>query len=292
MPNPAVVIYVNQLNAKARRYAQSYQQFFARRGESIVVIESSVNRDADHQGLLAALADAQECVVIGGDGSVNIAVNALIASHRTHIVSLSVVGVGTGNDFARDHDLHDWRWRMQGQPKSHWEAVGCVYIHDQTRYFVNHVGTGLSVDVMGLQPKWLKYQFGGLSYFIALLRYLFSPQDQRRYIQRCGRPDLGQFVALGRYIGGGFKVFPSADRKRAQFCGIYIPKLSRWQQLIALARVLQGRLNKAPQVEVQYGETMTIGAAEQPLELDGDIYFCGPAQVAVIHAAIQVNQVN
>src|SRR5690554_7097225 len=93
MPNPAVVIYVNQLNAKARRYAQSYQQFFARQGESIVVIESSVNRDADHQGLLAALADAQECVVIGGDGSVNIAVNALIADRKSTRLNSSHVRI-------------------------------------------------------------------------------------------------------------------------------------------------------------------------------------------------------
>lgn len=296
MPDRVVVIYTNQLSAKARRYRQRYDDFFRAQGNRVVQLASTADRAVDHEQLVTLLSTAHECVAIGGDGTVNIAVNALLASQRSAAVSLTVIGVGTGNDFARDHGLQHWRWRLeQPVPNCRWEALGLVQTPQSSRYFVNHVGTGLSVDVMTLQPRWMKYQLGALSYFVALLRYLFGPRANRSRIPRQSSWDQGQFVALGRYLGGGFCVHPTADRTHASLRGIFIPELSRWQLFKALRCVLQGRLEQAEAIELQHaadGAHITIGAAGALLELDGDSYEQGPAQVTVVPQAIQVNYIN
>ncbi|PHR64160.1 MAG: hypothetical protein COA51_08785 [Idiomarina sp.] len=284
-----VVIYYNQLSQRARRLANRYQTFFVSGACDVTLLPSSASSVRDQTQLMQVSERAQECVVIGGDGSINIVVNALIQAERHRQVALTVIPVGTGNDFARDHNLKHWNWRMKAEFATQVEAVGYVQSNDQSRYFVNHVGTGLSVDLMRLQPHWLKQSAGHLSYLIALARYLFGSMTSRSRVRRGNYWDDGQFVALGRYIGGGFLVHPQADRRNAMLARIRVPKMPRWRKVKALLNVLRGRIETTASIDFERGNKFQLGDTEHVLELDGDIYFQGPATVSIATVTILVS---
>lgn len=285
MPD-TVVIYFNALSCRARRFAQHYEAYFEayflsqKNSGSVVVLPSSASRHHDLESLRQACKSANECVVIGGDGSVNIAANVVVKTP----VKLTVIPVGTGNDFARDHGLRTWRWRMRTPITTSIECLGVA----NTCYFVNHVGTGLSVDLMHLQPAWLKQSAGRLSYSIALLRYLFGSFNHRSRVHHEQHWDDGQIVALGRYIGGGIPVHPNANRGAGVLARIGIPQMQRWQQLKALLRVVQNKVEQTPALEFSTAKQFSIGDSEHPVELDGDIHFQGPVSVSVLTEAIYV----
>src|SRR5690554_2404596 len=156
------------------------------------------------------------------------------------------------------------------------------------RYFVNHIGCGLSVDIMKLQPGWLKRSVGQLSYSIALLRYLFGREALRSRIRYQHEWDDGQIVALGPCIGGDIKVHPNADRQASTLAFIRIPKLTRMRQLQALLRVWQGHITDEPALIYTTGHSFPIGDSEHLLELDGDVLFHGPAAVQIVEQALVV----
>ncbi|WP_417665131.1 diacylglycerol/lipid kinase family protein [Pseudidiomarina sp.] len=283
---PDIVIYFNALSSRARRFARHYEAYFEayflsqQNAGSVVVLPSSASRHHDIGLLREACQTASECVVIGGDGSVNIVANVVVKTS----VKLTVIPVGTGNDFARDHGLCNWRWRMRKPITTSKECLGVA----NTCYFVNHVGTGLSVDLMHLQPAWLKQSAGRLSYSIALLRYLFGSFNHRSRVHHEQHWDDGQIVALGRYIGGGIPVHPNANRGKGVMARIGIPQMQRWAQLKALLRVMQNKVEQTPALEFSTGKQFSIGDSEHPVELDGDIHFQGPVSVSVLTEAIYV----
>lgn len=281
MPD-TVVIYFNALSSRARRFARHYEAYFLNHEDvdSVVVLASSASRHHDLELLRRACKTANECVVIGGDGSVNIAANVVVKTP----VKLTVIPVGTGNDFARDHGLSNWRWRMRTPITTSTECLGVA----NGCYFVNHVGTGLSVDLMNLQPAWLKQSAGRLSYSIALLRYLFGSFNHRSRVHHEQHWDDGQIVALGRYIGGGIPVHPNANRSKGVLARIGIPQMQRWQQFNALLRVVQNKVEHTPALEFSTAKQFSIGDSEHPVELDGDIHFQGPVSVSVLTEAIYV----
>lgn len=284
MPNVRKVIYYHQLSRRARRYALAYESYFLATEltrDAVKCRASSEDRQQDIIKLRELCQNADECVVIGGDGSVNIVANAIALSNT----AVTVIPVGTGNDFARSQGISQWRWRMQQPWGSALQNLGKANEH----YFVNHVGVGLSVDLMRLQPRWLKQMAGRLSYNIALLRYLFGSIKQRSRIRHQHGWDNGQIVALGSHIGGGILVNPKADRRAAQFACIHIPEMPRFTQLQALVRVLNGAIETTPGLKFTRGQQFTIGDSEHAVEIDGDCLFQGPATVTSVPQALYVN---
>src|SRR5690554_110404 len=270
MADVHVVIYFNQLSQRARRYASAYQNYFNAQSDStmVTVLASTASRNHDVNRLKEVCAKADECIVIGGDGSVNIVANAVALT----AVAVTVIPLGTGNDFARSHRLKGWRWRMNTATERKLESLGRAH----TTYFVNHVGTGLSVDLMRLQPQWLKQSAGRLSYSLALLRYLFGRDGHRSRLRHHDHWDDGQIVALGECIGGGIPVNPRANRAAHVLTRIGIPKMGRWQQTKALLQVLRGHIESTAELEYEHGDKFTVGDNEHLIELDGDCFFYGP----------------
>lgn len=283
MADADVVIYYNALCRSAKRYANRYAMYFGEQQQTVTVIASSASRHHDIERLQRHCAQAAECLVIGGDGSVNIAANVL--AHST--TALTVIPLGTGNDFARSQHLHHWRWRLQQPVRHQRQSLGCIM--PNRIYFVNHVGVGLSVDLMRLQPRWFKHIAGKLSYTFALLRYLLGHERHRSRIRHKTHWDDGQIIALGRCIGGGIPVHPRADRVQGTLAYIGIPKLPRITQYRALWRVLRGKITDVTELEYYEGTEFTLGDAEHIFEIDGDTYFHGPVTVKSVTEALVVS---
>ena len=283
MTNPQrVVIYYHSLRPRAVRRAQCYSQYFLQQlpHQQVVLIASTPSREQDIQQLRQRSAGADELLVIGGDGSINLAAQVVVGTS----IRLTVIATGTGNDFARDLELGHWRWRMSSRLKLDRIAVGKA----GEEYFINHIGSGLSVDLIDLQPNWLKQRFGRLSYSLALLRYLFGPFSTRSAIYRQQQWDDCQIAAVSRYIGGGIPVNPLGSRHSGGLCWLAVPRASRWQQFQALWWVLRQRTSACDWLLTRRLETIEFGSADTRYELDGDKRGFGPVTVTWQPAALTI----
>lgn len=277
-----VVIYYHQLRSRIQYYVAQYQQFFIEQGLQVEVLSSSPSRSQDIKRLTSIRDRLVELVVIGGDGSVNIAAQVLAGS----TLPLSVIPVGTGNDFARDNQLGTWRWRLTERVQQRAVAIGRC----GDTYFINHAGAGLTVDLMHLQRPWMKRYLKGYSYVLGVLRYLWGPYARRSCIHAPHNATWHdvQIVAISRFFGGGIPIYPSAHRSKAQLQWVAVPRANRWQQFRALLAVLRGRIATAPGVTVEWGSEFVIGDTEHHIELDGDCWGYGPQKIQAIAAGLTI----
>ncbi len=288
MQTTKVLIYVKSSTPANLCKAAAYQEFFQSQQTAIEVftLPSSAERSNDIAQLKQwvaqlAVAESAELVVIGGDGSVNIAAQACVAS----AVRLTVIPAGTGNDFASALGIEDWRWRMSSTLQLRQRSVGCIGEH----IFINHAGAGISVALRDLQGAWSKRWLKRYSYLWALLRYLFVPAKRRCSItDNQGQHWEFQVAAVNRAIGGGIIVYPQAQLTTAVLGVLQVPRVSRWRQLSALYWILRKQPAKSQLLDWRETATFTVADANNIIELDGDaIELQGPAT-----ATVKVNALN
>jgi diacylglycerol kinase family enzyme len=277
-----VLIYYHSLRRRAKYRAHAYSHYFLKHlsHHQVLLVASSPSREQDIQQLTQAIDGVDELVVVGGDGSINLVAQVI----ALRAIALTIIPCGTGNDFARDLGLSDWRWRMQDSVQSDRISIGKA----GSEYFVNHAGTGLSSDLIDLQPGWLKQSFGRLSYTIALLRYLFGSIARRQQIYYQGRWYDCQIAAVSRFIGGGIPVNPQGSRQHHELQWLAVARTSRWRQINALWRILGQRSAACPWIEQQRAARFELGSADARYELDGDRRGFGPVAIECIPAALTV----
>lgn len=171
----------------------------------------------------AILAGAERIVIVGGDGSVNEAINGFFDNGK-HIgvhVELAIWPVGTGCDFARTIGLsgvsitpayaNAIAKKIDIGMASYTNFDG----HRETRYFLNIASlgsSGLIAKMVNRSHKWLGSK---ISYYIGTLRGLLSYRNQRVRLRIDNKVEKELVIntiaiANGRYFGGGMKIAPNA----------------------------------------------------------------------------------
>ncbi|CAB0150092.1 lipid kinase YegS [Pseudidiomarina piscicola] len=295
MQNSAIAIYYKSNCARARGYAETYQQQFHQDYgvTNVTLIASSGHRGDDVKRLInwrdaQSATRARECVVIGGDGSLNIV--AQMAAQST--VAVTVIPCGTGNDFASALEIRDWRWRLEDQGEVLERTIGKAGDY----YFINHAGAGLTVAMQSYQGSFSRRWLGRYSYISALLRYLLLPPSRRCKLQPLSASssygyDELQIVALNRTIGGGIVVYPQAAIASDTLAVLTVPKCARWRQMSALYWLLRGQPKRSSMITFAEVRQVQLGDADNIIEFDGDRFeLCGPVTIEVIRAGLRVRR--
>ncbi|MCR5503450.1 MAG: hypothetical protein K6F53_10610 [Lachnospiraceae bacterium] len=152
----------------------------------------------------ASIFRESECVVtaVGGDGTINLLLNDLVGTRNI----LSVVPVGTGNDFYRT---------MTEVMKSGIREVDLIRVNG--RYAINAVCFGIDADIANDErfihnrfiPKPLRFHAGVL--------YHFATFKKGRHLKvECeGQTIEQEFLTVvasnGRYYGGGYCISPDSE---------------------------------------------------------------------------------
>jgi YegS/Rv2252/BmrU family lipid kinase len=234
-----------------------------------------------------ATTQADAVVAVGGDGTVHEVCRGLIESGRP--VSLGVIPLGTGNDFAKmlgmprrlDEaaqalktatpqavDYGRVRWHEDGQP------------HEQP--FVNAVGIGFDAQA-AIEASAFKGLPGFSGYLAAVLRTLRrwqSPQvrivgrsasDQARALLYEG-PLLLVTVGNGISSGGMFRLTPQASITDGLLDVCLVRDLSRSRILQLMPHVIQGTHETAQEVHMHQITHLTISTnTGLPVHADGEI---------------------
>ncbi|RUO79261.1 diacylglycerol/lipid kinase family protein [Pseudidiomarina taiwanensis] len=281
-----VVIYYQSQHRKARKLMREYKAFLLcqRWLKQLTVIGSANERHTDIERLSALREQVSRVYVVGGDGSINIVAEVFAQTD----VSVWVIPAGTGNDFARDLGIEDSYWLLApvGQMPPAVEQLKVAIGRANDYCFVNHLGAGLTVDLMRLQKGPFKKLFGKLSYTVALLLYLLMPKRKRSSWQVAGQTVYAQIVAVSRFIGGGIAVNPEAKRQRSLGRYLLVPAHPDGKLLGAFIAILRGQAT--PYLELSDITTIEVGTSDVAIELDGDARMLGPVTVTIEPQALTV----
>ncbi|WP_411360257.1 diacylglycerol/lipid kinase family protein [Pseudidiomarina sp. YC-516-91] len=288
MATRQVLIYYKSCSARARALADDYQSFFAAQlgVAHVCLVPSDPDREPDIAAMRSWLQQVEnvnesECLVIGGDGSINIAAQVFAETP----VIISVIPAGTGNDFATALAIKDPLWRRQGTTETSARSIGKIGEY----YFINHAGTGISVALQRLQSDFTKRWLGRSSYLLALLRYLFTRPSRRCRIINHDLELEFQVVTVNKAIGGGIVVYPEAQREQQILGYLAVPKLPRLKQLNALYWLLRRQPKRSAIIVAAEADSFTIGDIDNSIELDGDsIPLTGPAEARIVRAGLTV----
>lgn len=255
-----------------------------------------------------AHADGIDCVaIVGGDGTLNDAVQAFIDSEGRPVAGpvLAVVPSGTGGDFRRTFGLgtnvaEAVARLMSSPPRPVDLGVLRLTGHDGAtivRAFVNITSFGLgglTDRIVNESPKW----WGGrLSFFVGTLRAMAVYRNAPVRVLVDGRPFLeGPIVnvamANGRYFGGGMKIAPDADPGDGLLDVIALGDLSPVRTTLLSPHVYRGTHVQQPSVHVTRGKEISaeplVARAEVLIDMDGETPGRLPLSAAVLPAALRM----
>jgi diacylglycerol kinase (ATP) len=213
-------------------------------------------------------------VVAGGDGTFNLAVNAL--SNRLDDLVLGLVPMGTGNDLARTLRIpRDPRVAARAVVEGAERAVDLCRARggDVDRLFVNACMGGFPVEVNEAIDSDLKSKLGPFAFWVGGVRAL---KDITRYTVEMNDLRLEDVVAVGvgngRTCGGGVEVWPGADPTDGRLEGCALSAAGVAQALELAAKVKGGRHTDRAGVETCSAARIEIsGEPEIEFNLDGEL---------------------
>ena len=246
----------------------------------------------------------RKIIVIGGDGTVNEALNGIYASdiENKHDVKIAVVPFGTGNDWGRFWGINrNFKKAIQyiKNDKTRVVDIGlCTYKIDGApveQYFINGAGGGFDATVAHITSQ-LKTFLGGYKwvYSISLLLSAFFYRAKQMTITFNGeelRENIFTFsIGNGCYSGGGIKQNPKAVPYDGLFDAIVISKLSFLQIIKGIVLVFKGKIAEHPCVTSFQTMEITVACDEKiRMELDGiDISGDGEYTIKLIPNALQM----
>jgi len=160
-------------------------------------------------------AGARRIVAGGGDGTINAVADTILSRGLSRDVSLGILPLGTGNDFAKIAGID--ASNLAGAL-----ATACTGAPTRIdvgqmngRYFVNAASAGFGAEVTATTPQDLKDLLGPAAYSIMGLvkAFQFEPHDGRLVFSD-GTVEESRFLVMaacnGRFAGGGFDLAPRA----------------------------------------------------------------------------------
>ncbi len=246
----------------------------------------------------------RKILVVGGDGTIHEVVNGVFIQRcvPTQEVLLSVIAVGTGNDWIR----------MFGIPRKYSEAIKAIvaghsFLQDvatisyhqanykQTRYMANVAGIGFDAYVNrrynrlkeeGKRGKWL--------YIWSTLKAVMSYSSTGIKMWVDGELVVNDLVysstvGIGRFNGGGMIQTPDAVADDGLLDMTVIRKMSRLRVLTKFKSLYNGNIYRLPQVSLVRGRRIRIESTpEVAVEVDGEALGYSPFEFEVIDRAVKV----
>ncbi len=306
MPSLDTVFIVNPLSGGGSTAAR-WPAIAARARKILGEFQAAVTRAPGEAGLLATHAVARggrRLVVVGGDGTLNEVINAVMALdvEMQRKICLGIVPNGTGCDFAKGVSIPKdpgESLSLIAEAPTRSVDVGCIVFRDEKgqksrRFFLNVASFGLGGEVarrVRTAPRALGPAF---AFLWATVLAVLSFGKKRICLQiDGGSPRICRAwnvaVANGRYHGGGMLVAPDARPDDGAFHITVIGDLTLTQVFLNLRHLYNGRIH---QVEGVFGFVGTrVEAASDlpvPLDVDGEGPGTLPAALTILPRALNL----
>lgn len=243
-------------------------------------------------------------IVVGGDGTLNEAVNGLFIQTKVapKEILLAVIAVGTGNDWVRTF----------GTPSHYSEAIRAIceghsFLQDvgkvtyteskfrQTRYMANVAGLGFDAYVISIFNHWkAKGYKGKWLYIMSILRAYFSYKSTGVCVELDGEQIFNNLLfsmAIGicKYNGGGIQQLPEAVANDGLLDMTLIKPIHWWHIVFRAKKLFNGGIYSIGHIKHARGSHVRILSVPPiKLECDGELMGETPIDIEVVPHAIRV----
>lgn len=233
-------------------------------------------------------------VVTGGDGAVHLGTNICAGTE----VPLGIVGVGTGNDNARElglpvRDPEEAVQRILTGEVHRVDAGRATRVDGggSPRWFLGVVSGGFDAIVNETANR-MAWPRGPQRYNIAILRELpvFAPPTYQMTIDREHRTVKAMLVCVanGKAFGGGMKVAPDADVEDGLFDVVIVHEIPMRTFLRVFPKVFTGGHTGHPAVEVVRGRKVRLETTGIVAYADGERVAPLPLDIEVVPGALGI----
>lgn len=238
-------------------------------------------------------------VVVGGDGTINEAVNGLGKAGFPEDVTLAVLPTGTGNDLAAtlaipndpegaEDVIRQNRVRTLDVARVWSEGV-------EERFLINVATGGLGAETSGLADEEMKGRWGKLAYLRASLETArdFDVREVRLTLDSEERMVRAVNVAVGncRYAGGGWLAAPKANPEDGLLDLVVIEDVGL-KEFLALAPNALAKADYLGKEGVFSARAKSIRVETQPggleFTVDGELIGDEPVTFEVVPHALKV----
>ena len=268
-------------NRKAAKVAASARSFFERQGLHCELQQTTATANAQKVVETHLTSDITDLVVIGGDGTLNEAVNGI--SHPDVVVS--IISSGTGNDFIKNIEIGN---TLEEQFQT--VLDGQVFSIDlglcNERKFLNGVGIGFDGQIvrdMLHRKTWLT---GHAAYYYHVLRILASYQERDFTFRLDEQPYQEKLILMtignGTTFGGGFKLTPHAILNDGLLDVCCIGAIGAFRRFLNVPRLSNGSHGKLP--EVDFHQAKSVQISDNPLlegHIDGEYLGKPPFRISI-----------
>lgn len=293
---------------RARRYLAELHRGLRRMGCAYEILETRKPGDGMALARQALASGCDVLAVVGGDGTLNEAVQAYVDANGTPIAGppLALIPSGTGGDFARccgfvAGDLEGSLRRLEAQQLRRAD-LGLLRLHDAaggalSRAFINIASAGISGDVderVERGPKWLG---GKWAFFLATVGATLAYRNVPVEVALDGRPwhqgrVLLVAIANGQFFGGGMQVAPRADFSDGWLDVVCVGDLTKAQFLTQFPKVREGRHLDLASVRTDRAREVSIVAAAGTspvlVDVDGETPGYLPLEARLLPGALQL----
>jgi len=229
-----------------------------------------------------------DLVIVGGDGTINEAVNGLDQD-----VPVSIIPAGTGNDFIKNVNLgktkgDQFETAVNGQIRNI-DLGKC-----NERIFLNGVGIGFDGQIVeDMVSKRIPFLKGHAAYYYHVLRILGSYGVKAFEYQIDYHTHQKELILLavgnGTTFGGGFKLMPEAkvDDGLLEVCSI--GDLSPMKRFLNIHRLSNGSHGKLGMVEFHQAKALQVEENKMLFaHIDGERMGQPPFDFTVMPQALQL----
>lgn len=243
-------------------------------------------------------------VVIGGDGTIQEAVNGFFADGRPLNPScrLGIINAGTGHGFAQSmgfpSDLESQGAQI-ADGATRLVDIGRVFYSGRNgssdeRYFVNECQAGIGGEVVKKVHAGNKRLGGTLAFGLATLAAAWTYPNRRMTVSVDGAPPItGSFLAVvcanGKAMAGGMHLAPAAEVDDGFLDILFMHAQTRFERLRNFPKIYSGSHLGSPKFHCVRGRSVSLMSTENvAIEADGELLGCLPCRIEVLPSVLQV----
>ncbi len=229
-----------------------------------------------------------QIILGGGDGTVNLALDALLEVDRP----LGLLPMGTANDLARSLNIpDDLEQALNIVLRGHQRRIDIAFANDVS--FINAIGMGLGPQMTREMDSETKAQFGVVAYLVGIVRAFHKQRGFAAQVDGGSCRFDGRFlqitVANGIHYGGGMTVAEDAKIDDGLLDVLLVPEQSRLALLASALRFRLGQTRDADNLVHRRCKALRI-ETDPPLAItaDGEFLAETPVECKVRRHALAV----
>jgi diacylglycerol kinase (ATP) len=243
-------------------------------------------------------------VVVGGDGTLNEAVNGFFDPTGNPIGAHATIGLlpsGTGGDFRKAAGIPgglEAAARVIASGSSRVIDAGRIDFADgERRFFINIADCGMGGEVVERLNRSARKRGGarGTAMFLTTsLATLWGYRSRVARVEMDGatieRDVRSVVIANGRYFGGGMRIAPGAALDDGRFDVVLIGETGRTRALTGIPSLYRGRHIKRREVEVHRARLVRVTCEDPPMlfDVEGEQVGATPATLTCLPGAIRL----